>query len=93
MKLLCPHCRSKLIVASTEEISATKQRLYVQCTNVKGCGATGVMSSEYEHNIRQPKTNTYQAAVAALDALSPEERRAVLEQIRAEDAEKNDLEN
>ncbi len=50
------------------------------------------MSSYYD-DIKPSQISARQAAVSALDALSPEDRHAVLEQIRAADAEKNDLEN
>ncbi|MWN89852.1 transcriptional regulator [Gilliamella sp. Pra-s65] len=68
----CPHCRSKTIIRTSEEISPITRKQYRQCTNIYCChsfvvlqsiSATIVPSAMPDPNVKIPlTTKNHQAA-------------------------------
>lgn len=78
MRLVCPHCNSRLIISSSNQITHTLRKLYVRCNNIKTCGASGVMTLAYEHDLNPPQLTTLQIAAELLKKLPKAQREALL---------------
>lgn len=80
MRVECPHCHHKAIIASTNALSHTVKDLYCQCTNLEGgCGASFVMKLGYSHDLNPPIQNTRQLAASLLKSLSVSDRQALIQ--------------
>lgn len=80
MRLICPHCGSRLIISTSHQVTPNVRKSYVQCSNVKSCGASGVMSHAYEHDLNPPQLTTLQMAAELLKKLPKSQRDALLSQ-------------
>ncbi len=79
MRINCPHCQTKAVINSSNELSPSVKDLYCSCTNVMECGATFVYRLGYTHDLNPPLKSTQQLAIAVLKNLSINERQALLQ--------------
>ena len=83
MKVICPHCREKSTIRSSNRISAGVAELYCQCEN-GGCDCSFVMTLAHKHDTRPPK-NTLDSLVEDLvRSLSPDHRQQLLKMLSAD---------
>ncbi len=77
MRVLCPHCHTKALITSTNELSdgGIVKDLYCQCINTKECGASFVFTLAYKHDLNPPRKTTLQLAAGLIAALPAEEKR------------------
>ncbi len=80
MRVICPHCESKALITSSNELSVTVKDLYCQCTNTAHCGASFVYTLAYKHMLNPPLQSTLQMAASLLNQLDDEERQKLLQQ-------------
>ncbi len=78
MRLFCPHCGARLIISSSSQITNSLRRSYVQCSDVQRCGASGVMSHNYEHDLNPPHKTTLEMAAELIKKLPKDQREALL---------------
>lgn len=79
MLIRCPSCQSKARIGSSAEITLTIRDLYCQCSNVKDCGATFVVSLAFKNYLNPPVTSTQQLAANLISHLSKDQRRELLQ--------------
>lgn len=75
MRVLCPHCRAKALITSTNQLSDSVKDLYCACTNGQECGATFVFSLALKHGLNPPRQTTLQIAAALINNLTEVERQ------------------
>jgi len=75
MRVLCPHCKTKALITSTNELSDTCKDLYCICTNAADCGATFVFTLAYKHDLNPPQKTTLQIAAALVSNLSGHDKK------------------
>lgn len=77
MRVLCPHCHTKALITSTNELSDTVKDLYCSCTNSRECGASFVFTLAYKHDLNPPQKTTLQIAATLITNLSPADKRLI----------------
>lgn len=77
MRVICPHCYSKALITSSNELTTTVKDLYCQCTNTNHCGASFVYKLSHSHDLNPPRHTTQQMAIALIKSLPIEERQAL----------------
>jgi len=75
MRVICPHCYSKALITSTNQMSDTVKDLYCTCTNGRDCGASFVFTLAYKHDLNPPQKTTLQIAATLIKNLQPAERK------------------
>ena len=75
MRVLCPHCQTKALITSTNQLSDTVKDLYCTCTNTRECGASFVFTLSYKHDLNPPQKTTLQIAAALINNLQPVQRK------------------
>ena len=75
MRVLCPHCQTKALITSTNQLSDTVKDLYCTCTNTRECGASFVFTLAYKHDLNPPQKTTLQIAAALINNLQPVQRK------------------
>ena len=75
MRVLCPHCQTKALITSTNQLSDTVKDLYCTCTNTRECGASFVFTLAYKHDLNPPQKTTLQIAAALINTLQPVQRK------------------
>jgi cell division protein ZapA len=81
MLIHCPNCQSKARIGSSNAITITIRDLYCQCSNVKDCGCTFVVSLAFKNYLNPPVNDTQQLAANLLRHLPKEQRRELLAQV------------
>jgi len=79
MLVKCPNCQSKARISSSSEITLTIRDLYCQCSDVKNCGATFVMSLAFKNYLNPPINNTQQLAANLINHLPEKQRKELLQ--------------
>ena len=79
MLVRCPNCQAKARISSSSELSPTVRDLYCQCSDVKNCGATFVMSLAFKHYLNPPASTTQQLAANLINHLPKEQRKELLQ--------------
>ena len=79
MRIVCPHCSEKAVIASSNKLSPTVTDIYGVCTNVPACGASFVFSLAYKHDLNLPATSTKQIAMNLIRNLPVDERKAFMQ--------------
>jgi len=79
MRVVCPHCDSKALITSSNELSKTVKDLYCTCTNAQTCGASFVYTLAYKHILNPPQQTMQQMAATVLNQLPAEQRNALLQ--------------
>ncbi|OCQ23361.1 transcriptional regulator [Pseudoalteromonas luteoviolacea] len=74
MRVTCPHCGSKAIITSRENVADNVSELYCSCSNTKECGATFVASLAFKHYLNPPRGDAAQLAAALLSNLPREKQ-------------------
>ncbi|MBQ4836794.1 ogr/Delta-like zinc finger family protein [Pseudoalteromonas luteoviolacea] len=69
MRVTCPHCGSKAIITSRENVADNVSELYCSCSNTKECGATFVTSLAFKHYLNPPRGDTAQLAASLIKNL------------------------
>lgn len=77
MRVICPHCFSKALITSSNQLSDTVKDLYCSCTNSRSCGATFVFTLAYKHDLNPPRNDTVQIAAALIGRLSQSDRQGL----------------
>jgi len=77
MRVLCPHCQTKALITSTNELSdgGIVKDLYCQCTNTQECGASFVFTLAYKHDLNPPRKTTLQIAATLITHLNDHDKR------------------
>jgi hypothetical protein len=76
MRVICPHCLKKALIASSNALSNQVKDLYCKCTNTEACGASFVYTLSYKNTINPPVHTTTQIAFELVNRLSKEEKAA-----------------
>lgn len=77
MKVICPHCREKSTISSSNRISTCVIELYCQCEN-ELCDAGFVMTLAHKHDTRPPKSQIDNVVAELVRRMSSEEKREVM---------------
>lgn len=76
MRIIRPHCFSKALIYSSNQLSETVKNLYCSRTNSRGCGTMFVFMLAYKHNLNPPRNNTVQIA-ALISRLPYDEQKGL----------------
>lgn len=79
MRVHCPHCCTKAIITSTDELSPLIRNLYCQCTETKECGASFVFTLAFKHDLNPPQKTTLQIAAALINTLDSAEKKQLIQ--------------
>ena len=80
MRVDCPHCRTKAVITSSNQLSDTVRDLYCQCKNTRECGASFVFTLAYKCDLNPPVKSTRQLAANLLAILPKDERNALFQE-------------
>ncbi|MGJ0489619.1 ogr/Delta-like zinc finger family protein [Methylobacter sp.] len=75
MRIICPHCRAKALITSTNQLSDMVKDLYCTCTNSRECGASFVFTLAYKHGLNPPQKTNLQIVAALVTNLNPADKR------------------
>lgn len=81
MKVVCPHCREKSTIRSSNRISAGVSELYCQCEN-ESCDSAFVMTLAHKHDTRPPKTEIDNIVAELVRRMTSEEKKQVMSLLR-----------
>ena len=79
MRILCPHCHTKALITSSNDLSIKVKDLYCQCTNTTLCGASFVATLAFKHDLNPPQQTTLQIAAALINKLEYSERLQLIQ--------------
>jgi len=79
MRIMCPHCHTKALITSSNDLTTKVKDLYCQCTNTQKCGASFVTTLAFKHDINPPQQTTLQIAAALINKLDHSERKQLIQ--------------
>jgi hypothetical protein len=80
MRVLCTSCGKKAIIGKTDRLSLAHANLYCSCTDPE-CGHTFVANVSFSHTLSPSAKNSSAIITALAKALSPEQRRALQQEL------------
>ncbi|EHH1172432.1 ogr/Delta-like zinc finger family protein [Vibrio parahaemolyticus] len=80
MRVVCPECGQKSRIQKSNRISASYSDLYCSCSDPE-CGHTFVMNLSYSHTLSPSAKTTLQLAFNMVNALAPEHREELKQQL------------
>ncbi|EGR1734081.1 TPA: ogr/Delta-like zinc finger family protein [Vibrio parahaemolyticus] len=80
MRVVCPECGQKSRIQKSNRISASYSDLYCSCSDPE-CGHTFVMNLSYSHTLSPSAKTTIQLAFNMVNALAPEHREELKQQL------------
>jgi hypothetical protein len=80
MRVLCTSCGKKAIIGKTDRLSLAHANLYCSCTDPE-CGHTFVANVSFSHTLSPSARNSSAIITALAKALSPEQRRALQQEL------------
>lgn len=80
MRILCPTCYNKAVIGKTDRLSPAHANLYCSCSDPE-CGHTFVTNVSFSHTLNPSAKNTTELVTALVKALSPDQRRALQQEL------------